>query len=368
MPEHPAIRYHPAMHGRTPSTSRSAPTTPALLAGLTCGLATLVPNTLAQSTPPPAATPASSPQPTVTVPRIIVTPSNTPTLEPVRPNVPPPASQDLSLTNNPPLLREGAFVSGAKAQLVKGKSGRWYAIFDPDSSGRAIPPMVVMENSNLAAMERVAAREAAGTRVRMSGRVTVYRDRNFILPTAPPLLERVAAVDPDAAATAASQQASAAAANTPTDKQPPKGSTEPSIEQIIADLDKAVGTRKTAASNSTSTSQMPSSGVTTVQEPTEPGITAGYLAARRARIIRAGDGSLNAVVDSGSSGRSESPMTLLPCQNLTAIEGVLDTNPAGAEAMSFTLTGDVFIYKGRRYLLPSMYTVVRGSDIVMPTH
>ncbi len=353
------------MHGRTPPTSHSAPATLALLAGLTGGLATLIPSTLAQSTPPPTPAPASSPQPTVTVPRIIVTPMNTPTLEPVRPNVPPPASQDLSLSNNPPLLREGAFISGARAQLVKGKSGRWYAIFDPDSSGRAIPPMVVMENSNLAAMERVAAREATGTRVRMSGRVTVYRDRNFILPTAPPLLERVAAVDPDAAATAASQQASAAASNTTADKQRPKGSAEPSIEQIIADLDKAVGTRKAGPA---AMRESVSPGVTTVQEPTEPGVTAGYLTARRARIIRAGDGSLNAVVDSGSTGRSEGAMALLPCQNLTAIENVLDTNPSGSEAMSFTLTGDVFLYKGKRYLLPSMYTVVRSSDIVMPTH
>lgn len=366
------------MHGRI--THQSHLTPPARtacitrLAGLAIGLAALAPSVLAQSAPPPVPAPASSPQPTVTVPRIIVTPTNTPTLEPVRPNVPPPAAQDLSLTSNPPLLREGAFVSGARAQLVKGKSGRWYAIFDPDSSGRAIPPMIVMENSNLAAMERVAGREPAGTRVRMSGRVTVYRDRNFILPTAPPLLERTAAPDPDAAAIAASQQASAAASNTPTPnaKQPPKGSAEPSIEQIIADLDKAVGARKSGPTGSASTHEgtatTTSPGVTTVQEPTEPGITAGYLTARRARIIRASDGTLAAVVDSGSSGRSEGPMSLLPCQNLTAIESLLDTNAAGAESMSFTLTGDVFIYKGRRYLLPSMYTVVRASEFVMPTH
>lgn len=343
-------------------------------AGLALGLAAVVPSVLAQTAPPPVPAPASAPQPTVSVPRIIVTPSNAPTLEPVRPNVPPPAAQDLSLTNNPPLLREGAFVSGARAQLVKGKSGRWYAIFDADGTGRAIPPMIVMENSNLAAMERVAGREPAGTRVRMSGRVTVYRDRNFILPTAPPLLERTAAPDPDAAAIAASQQASAAASNTPSPnaKQPPKGSAEPSIEQIIADLDKAVGARKSGATASTSTHEgtapTTAPGITTVQEPTEPGITAGYLTARRARIIRVADGTLAAVVDSGSSGRSEGPMSLLPCQNLTAIEALLDTNPAGGEATSFTLTGDVFIYKGRRYLLPSMYTVVRASEFVMPTH
>jgi hypothetical protein len=360
------------MHGRTPhSPRRPFSRTFTLLgraAGVALGCSAACPTLLAQS-PAETPVPASAPQPAVIVPRIIVTPSTTPTLEPVRPNLPPIAAQDLSLTSNPPLLREGAFISGARCQLVKGKSGRWYAIFDADGSGRTIPPMIVLENANLAAMERVAGREPTGTRVKISGRVTVYRDRNFLLPTAPPLLERAAAADPEAAANAASRAASAAASSATTGKQPPRGASEPSIEQIIADLDKAVGARKTGTANtSTTTSEIPTRGPATVQEPTEPGVTSGYLTSRRARIIRGPDGNLAAVMDSGSIGRSEGPMTLLPCQNLSTIESLLDANPAGAEAMSFTLTGDVFLYKGRRYLLPSMYTVNRSSDIVMPTH
>ena len=348
-----SIRYHAHMHGRpSPTRAPSFLAGPAFLAGLV-GASGL----LAQPGTPEPGTPA--PRPAVVVPRVIVAPAEAPTLEPVRPNQPPTAAQDLALNSNPPLLREGAFVSGARGQLVKGKSGRWYAIFDADGSGRMLPPMIVMENANLAAMERVAGREAAGTRVKISGRVTVYRDRNFLLPTAPPLLERPVAADPDAAANSASREASAAANAI----KPGQGPSEPNIDQIIADLDKAVGARKTGPASTRPAA--PGPGITTVQEPTEPGVTSGYLTARRSRIVRGADGLLTAVMDSGTAGRTEGPMVLLPCQNLTALESIIDT---GGEGTTFTLTGDVFVYRGRRYLLPSMYTVNRNTDIVMPTH
>ena len=99
--------------------------------------------------------------------------------------------------------------------------------------------------------------------------------------------------------------------------------------------------------------------------PPEAGVTTGYLTARRGRIVRGADGLLTAVMDSGSVGRTEGPMVLLPCQNLTALESIIDT---GGDGTTFTLTGDVFVYKGRRYLRPAMYTVNRNTDIVMPTH
>ncbi len=348
------------MHGRTPLSpppfrASSFLTGLALVSGLAAASGLLA-QTKPAEPPPPA------PHPAVVVPRVIVAPTEIPTIEPVRPNQPPTSAQDLALTSNPPLLREGAFVSGARGQLVKGKSGRWYAIFDPDGAGRMLPPMIVMENANLAAMERAAGREAAGTRVRISGRVTVYRDRNFLLPSAPPLLERPVAVDPDAAANAASREASAAAnAPKPADKgTAAKG--EPSIEQIIADLDKAVGARKTGPATTRADA---TPGTITVQEPTEAGVTTGYLTSRRGRIVRGSDGLLMAVLDSGSVGRTEGPMTLLPCQNLTALESIIDT---GGEGTTFSLTGEVFVYRGKRYLLPAMYTVNRNTDIVMPTH
>jgi hypothetical protein len=375
------------MQGRTRSAMKVLGL--CLCSGLALGLGA----GMAAGNPPPQG-PSTAPDPTqpgkphsddtrsspmVTVPRIIVSPTTTPGLEPVRPNVPPGAGQDLALGVSPPLLREGAFVSGAKAQLVKGQSGRWYAIYDADATGVRLPPMIVLDNAYLGAMERVAGNGVGGDgapRMRVSGRVLVYRDRNFLLPSAPPIVERVVTVDPDAAMNAASAAASAAAskaaehANQPAAAKSGAGGGEPSIEQIVADLDKAVGT--TSAKRPSTEPATPVTVPTAVESAAaataataEAGVSTGFLTARRGRVVRGSDGALMAVVDSGSSGKSEGPMLLLPCQNMAAIETIMDT---AAEGTSFTLTGEVFSYRGKRYLLPTMYSVNRASDNINSAH
>lgn len=90
----------------------------------------------------------------------------------------------------------------------------------------------------------------------------------------------------------------------------------------------------------------------------------GFLSLRRARVVRATDGSLTATFDSGAMGKAEGPLTLLPNQNLASIESILD---AQGESASFTLSGEVMYHAGRGYLLTSMYTVVKPSDNVFPT-
>jgi hypothetical protein len=290
---------------------------------------------------------------------VIVVPATPPTLEPVRPNVPPTAFTDLELTQAPALMREGAFISTARAQVVKGKSGRWYAIFDPPASGQVIPPMILAESPHLAAIERAAEHSGAGTRLRLTGRVTVYRDRNFLLPTAPPIVERLETPPPSPTAGEAAPKApEKLAADGTTGGTAAGGSAaDPSVDRIIAELDKAAGPRR--------------GGATLAPAPApEPGADggfadrSGFLASRRARVVRGGDGVPMAVVDAGAGGRTEGPFVLLPCQNLTAIESYVD---ALGDAASFTLTGEVHEYGGRRYLLPSMFVVNRAQTLVMPT-
>lgn len=310
-------------------------------------------------------------------PRPVVVPGNAqPALAPVRPGLPPPAAADLGLPSVPALLREGSYITNAKGQIVRGKSGRWYVIFDQETGGRALPPMILAENANLAAMERSVERLPEGTRYRIAGRVTVYRDRNYLLPSMPPLVERIPTAAPStpaptaptpAAPTAADTAKPPAAADSDAAPKPASGSsTDPSIEQIIAELDKAVGPARPRPSQLMDATQ-PGSGTQTPDGGESDGRIAisGFLAHRRARIIRTDDGRLAARLDGGADGHTEGPMILLPCQNLAGIDAVLDTQ---GEAASFTLSGEVVVYKGRNYLLPSMYVVNRTTDIVMPTH
>lgn len=325
----------------------------------------------ARAEPPAAGSPESVQPPA----RIIVAPAAAPTLDPVRPNLPPTSAADLNLSTNPPLMREGAFISSARAQMVRGKSGRLYAIFDADAQGRRLPPMIMAESAHLAAMERMLEREPEGARVRLFGRVTVYRDRNFLITTAPAMLERFATADAESERMTASEHAAAKASmNAPAAKSPtssPSGTpkspnADPSIEQIVAELDKAVGTRRTlpSAGKPTEPAHSQAGQPSVVDAPsTDGGTTAGFLTSRRARIVRLPDGMLAATLDTGTAGKTDAPFVLLPNQNLTALEATFEQL---GDAITISLTGDVFVYKGRRYLLASMYSVNRAADNVMP--
>jgi len=306
---------------------------------------------------------------------------------PVRPVVPGTVREELGMDRSPALLREGAFVSSARGVLAKGKSGRWYVVFDEDARGRKMPPMVVLPSQYLAAMERIASRmngdEAARARILVTGQVMAYQGHNYLLPTAPPILETTitptapqapiaeqaeearqpAAAQPDAAQPDAEQPAAPTDAPAPANPEPATAD-GPSIEQIIGDLDRALGTRRvtnptTAADREAGFTEAAATGGTPAG--TRP---AGFMTGRRGRVMRMGGGEAVFVVDSGTASEvAEPPMTLLPCTNLSMIEALAERM---GESATFTISGQVTVYQGRNYLLATTCTVNRKSDQVIP--
>lgn len=333
------------MHLTTPRTQHAS--VPALTGGRRV-LGLLV----AAALIPAASAPGADPR-TIVVP---ATPADT-APQPVRPNQPPPAAQDLAEDVSPGLLREGAFISNQPARVVQGKSGRWYAIFDGPASGTALPPMILMESSALSSIQRIA--ERGNSRMRLTGRVSVYRDRNYLLATVAPQIDRVEAAPPPAT-TPKTQSTGPDMASTPTAKA------DPSVDDIVAELEKAAPAQRSTGGAGSSA---PSPATEAVSEATRLA-PAGFLAGRRARVVRGSDGSLLARFDSGPEGKLEAPMTLLPCQNLMQIESLLEAQGvalnAGGESVSFVLTGQVQVYRGRNYLLVTMYMVDKQKGLVNP--
>lgn len=319
--------------------------------------------------PPPAepAVPGPVERPRSIVPSL---PVSTPggrqlTVEAVRPGLSGTPMAELGYTSNPYLVREGAFVANARARIVRGKTGHRFAIFDTDSAGRTLPPMVLLESANLASMERLLEHAADGTRVRLNGQATVYHDRNFLLLTAPPLMERAAEAAPIAPEIPAAPQGKDIPAGAPAPTTGPTATpAEPSIAQIIADLDKAVGAKRDSAPTRDRSSNARTA------DTGEPDPTAadnqfgGYLTSRRGRLVRSSDGTLAFRLDSGSVGRTEPAYTLLPCQNLGSLDGWFDAN---GDATAMVMSGEVTVYRGRAFLLPQMYSVPRATDVVLPT-
>ena len=90
-----------------------------------------------------------------------------------------------------------------------------------------------------------------------------------------------------------------------------------------------------------------------------------FIASRRGRVTRSTASTSTGpewqvTFDSGTEGKAEAPMTLMPCQNLMAIEKIAER---GGDSVTFTISGQVFLYKGRNYLLPTLYVINRRGDI-----
>lgn len=84
-----------------------------------------------------------------------------------------------------------------------------------------------------------------------------------------------------------------------------------------------------------------------------------FVTGRRARMTRSATGEWVLNFDEDATGPSDAPMTLMPCLNLMSMERVAER---GGDSLTFTVSGQVFVYKGRNYILPTMYVINRAGD------
>ncbi len=81
------------------------------------------------------------------------------------------------------VLREGTFVVDRVGRLQRSADGQFYEfVFEADGKALKDPPMIVLPNLKLAAMESaVAGSTSRELRFRITGMVTEYQQRNYIL-------------------------------------------------------------------------------------------------------------------------------------------------------------------------------------------
>jgi hypothetical protein len=88
------------------------------------------------------------------------------------------------------VIREGTFVFDRIARLNKTSSGQPELAFESDGKALRDPPMLILPNLKLQQMEDQVAAASRDLKFRVTGMVTEYRGRNYIL------LERAVALDP----------------------------------------------------------------------------------------------------------------------------------------------------------------------------
>jgi hypothetical protein len=84
-----------------------------------------------------------------------------------------------------------------------------------------------------------------------------------------------------------------------------------------------------------------------------------FLVRQRGSMVRLRTGAWAFVFQKDAAGNAERPMILVPSSNLSRMEHLAADR---AEGMSFLLTGQVFAYLGRNYILPTRPPVLVMSD------
>lgn len=85
-----------------------------------------------------------------------------------------------------------------------------------------------------------------------------------------------------------------------------------------------------------------------------------FITQRRGRMTRSMTNDWVFTMDADAKGKGEPAMVLMPCMNLQNMEKTVER---AGEGTSFTVSGTVYVYKGRNYLLPTMYVVNRRSEL-----
>jgi hypothetical protein len=80
------------------------------------------------------------------------------------------------------VMREGSLIVDRTGKFIRSNDGQqWEFMFDADGRALQDPPVVVLPNLTMMAMENYATGTSRELRYRITGEVTEYRGRNYVL-------------------------------------------------------------------------------------------------------------------------------------------------------------------------------------------
>ncbi len=243
------------------------------------------------------------------------------------------------------LLREGAYILQATGSLHQGEQPGWWVFrIASDDPGEELFEFTLLPCTLLASLEQLV-ESMPGKEIvfELTGEVFVYQGRNFLMPThAPRLVAYVPPSRPDAL-------------DTPGDDTAPQ---DGSAEAILRDLDRSVGPvvrspRKAAKAATT----RPHSASDRLAAP------GSLVLWRRGWMVREPDGAWSYVFAADATGLADPPMVLLPCRML---EDLQQHAVRRGPSTPLLVSGRVFRYHGRNYLLPTMFRIPRYRTALRP--
>jgi hypothetical protein len=252
--------------------------------------------------------------------------------------------------DRPRVLPEGVFLVGRQGRLIAGPRG--YRVFVPNLAGRqpGEGPMLVAPNQTLA---RAVAAFGTDTEIVVSGQVLLYHGRNYLLPSA--IARASVATRPGPAGQGTDDAGTPAPLPARPAPAPTAASAEddPEVAALFEELsDERLAPRFMPPPPSETAAQAAPS------EGQAPALTEGStLSRRQGRLVRMAGGEWAVTFDNdpdsaAAAGGAEEPLTVLPCRALMDLERRVMR--AGGEGTPVLVSGRVYSYGARRYLLPTI--------------
>ncbi|MAD79019.1 MAG: hypothetical protein CMJ51_06575 [Planctomycetaceae bacterium] len=239
-------------------------------------------------------------------------------------------------TVRPPLLREGGILMKVRGSIHR-DTDLGVQVFHPDQSqtGGVDRELILLPSRGLDDLARLedADNRADSDDVRpyeVTGRILVYRGRNFLLPDLIVPLEVLAPVVPTV--------------NAPPATSEPAGVDDDDLDRIGDDLEKRLESRIGAVPRSLDVRDAPISGAGLIPTGTR-------FVDRRGRLSRDPASGVWRFVLASKEGGETSSVVLLPCLELQRIEQRARQQDV---SRAILLSGVVTSYRGRNYLLPTM--------------
>jgi hypothetical protein len=283
------------------------------------------------------------------------------------------------------LLREGSQLIAVKGRMHRDSATGWWR-FKIDQRDSATPncELTILPSSLLGEMQQIVKSSPRQQVVfEATGRIFVYQGRNYFLPTHVPRLlshdaeEAGAHSDGPASPTPGAQTAPPAstAESAGQDSKPrkPEESPEDIIKRLEQDAGGMVKSTTTAPGSTAPAANAPTAGLEN-DPAARSGAPAGSrsskllrentsISFRRGTVARDANGSWQFVFDADAAGQADPPVTLLPCLLLERIEAY--TRKEGSAA-PMILSGEVFVYNGQNYLLPTVFRIPQERTRIVP--
>lgn len=245
------------------------------------------------------------------------------------------------------LLPEGTYLLRRRGIVVPVGEDRWAFVFDRDAQGEAEPPMYLMASLQLAEMVRLVRSREETVTFFVDGEVFVHREHNHLLP----IRYDVGAEEGPSRAEEARATIDANEALRPEEK-------DPSVESLMRRLERASEEQGEPSASSRGSVARGRGAESLVPEQTP-------IVSRRGRLVRSERGRWAFVPDNDADVPEEGraapaqAFVLQPCLNTQELERLGERH---ADRVAFVVSGAVFVFEGRNYLLPTMYLIERRAD------